>query len=194
MERTKSGSCTCDRRRHQLHAHGQRSECRLHLVHCRAPLLRRGYQDFRVGRHWQDEIVELGAPERRDRRAMMRVLSVEESDDDACVDDDQRHSERSLLRYPRPYSPVRHPAKRSLAVVALVRKMRPVPSASTRILSPAASPARCKTATGRVVWFLELMRVTAGVRRGVSIFFRESFIDGIKTNLRVPRSALSGKA
>jgi hypothetical protein len=112
---------------------------------------------------------------------MMRVLRVEESDDDAGVDDDQRHSERSLLRYPRPYSPVRHPAKRSLAVVALVRRMRPVPSASTRILSPAASPARCKTATGRVVWFLELMHVTAGVRRGVSIFFREPFTDGMKS-------------
>src|SRR5512144_3064120 len=112
---------------------------------------------------------------------MMRVVSVEESDDDACVDNDQRHSERSLLRYPRPYSPVRHPAKRSLALVALVRRMRPAPSASTRILSPASRPARRKTATGRVVWFLVLMRVTAGIRRGVPVGFRESFTDGMNS-------------
>jgi hypothetical protein len=44
------------------------------------------------------------------RGLVMRIGSIEESDDDPRIDYDQRHSRRSLLRYPFGYVPVRLPA------------------------------------------------------------------------------------
>jgi hypothetical protein len=39
--------------------------------------------------------------ERRNRRCVVIVGGVQKSNDDARVDDDQRHSCRNLARYPR---------------------------------------------------------------------------------------------
>jgi hypothetical protein len=67
--------------------------------------------------------------------------------------------------------------------------MRPAPAASTRSLSPAFRPARRKAATGRVAWFLALIRVWPG-RRGCFTVF--TICQGIRAGTGPSRGTARG--
>ena len=58
----------------------------------------------------QDELVAPARAELGNCSFVMRIGAIKESDNDPSIDDDQRHSRRSFLRYPLGYMPVRLPA------------------------------------------------------------------------------------
>ena len=70
----------------------------------------RADQCLREGARRQHERIVTALAEMSNRGLVMRIGSIEESDDDPGIDNDQRHSRRSLLRYPFGYVPVRLPA------------------------------------------------------------------------------------
>ena len=76
-------------------------QCCKHLVddrHRLHPAASRADEDLGIGARRQDQALASHCGQGGDRPTVMRVLRIEETDHDAGVDDDHRHSRRSLFR------------------------------------------------------------------------------------------------